>query len=48
MTTTTTRRPDIDNLRSAATFLLLAFHTAKVYDYSPSYHVKNGAVVPRP
>jgi glucan biosynthesis protein C len=41
--TTTARRPDIDNLRSAATFLLLAFHTAKVYDYSPFYHVKNGA-----
>ncbi|MEY2419893.1 MAG: hypothetical protein QOG90_2573 [Actinomycetota bacterium] len=37
------RRPDIDNLRSAATFLLLAFHTAKVYDYSPFYHVKNRA-----
>ncbi len=37
------RRPDIDNLRSAATFLLLAFHTAKVYDYSPFYHVKNHA-----
>jgi peptidoglycan/LPS O-acetylase OafA/YrhL len=43
MTTTTQRRPDIDNLRSAATLLLLAFHTAKVYDYSPFYHVKNGA-----
>ncbi|MEY2471957.1 MAG: hypothetical protein QOK28_1286 [Actinomycetota bacterium] len=41
MTTTMKRRPDIDNLRSAATFLLLAFHTAKVYDYSPAYHVKN-------
>jgi fucose 4-O-acetylase-like acetyltransferase len=39
----TNRRPDIDNLRSAATFLLLAFHTAKVYDYSPAYHVKNAA-----
>jgi peptidoglycan/LPS O-acetylase OafA/YrhL len=43
MTTTTQRRPDIDNLRSAATFLLLLFHTAKVYDYSPFYHVKNAA-----
>jgi fucose 4-O-acetylase-like acetyltransferase len=43
MTTTTRRRADIDNLRSAATFLLLAFHTAKVYDYSPFYHVKNRA-----
>ena len=41
--TTTNRRPDIDNLRSAATFLLIAFHTAKVYDYSPFYHVKNHA-----
>jgi peptidoglycan/LPS O-acetylase OafA/YrhL len=37
------RRPDIDNLRSAATFLLLAFHTAKVYDYTPFYSVKNDA-----
>lgn len=43
MTATTNRRPDVDNLRSAATFLLLAFHTAKVYDYSPSYHLKNDA-----
>jgi fucose 4-O-acetylase-like acetyltransferase len=43
MTTTTARRPDIDNLRSAATFLLLAFHSAKVFDYSPFYHVKNAA-----
>ncbi len=41
--TTTQRRPDIDNLRSAATFLLLVFHTAKVYDESPFYHVKNSA-----
>src|SRR5689334_4156526 len=37
------RRPDIDNLRSAATLLLLVFHTAKVYDYSPAYHLKNAA-----
>ncbi|HUR78459.1 MAG TPA: acyltransferase [Acidimicrobiales bacterium] len=41
--TTTDRRPDIDNLRSLATLLLLVFHTAKVYDYSPFYHVKNDA-----
>jgi glucans biosynthesis protein C len=37
------RRADIDNLRSAATFLLLVFHAAKVYDYSPFFHVKNAA-----
>ncbi len=43
MTNATARRPDIDNLRSAATFLLLAFHTAKVYDYSEFYHLKNRA-----
>jgi len=43
MTATTARRPDIDNLRSAATFLLLAFHAAKVYDYSEFYHLKNRA-----
>jgi fucose 4-O-acetylase-like acetyltransferase len=43
MTTTTQRRSDIDNLRSAATFLLLAFHVAKVYDYAPFYHLKNDA-----
>ena len=39
----TTRRADVDNLRSAATYLLLVFHTAKVYDYSPFYHLKNSA-----
>ncbi|HVT75727.1 MAG TPA: acyltransferase [Acidimicrobiales bacterium] len=37
------RRPDIDNLRSAACFLLLAFHAAMVFSYSPFYHVKNAA-----
>ncbi|HVV36479.1 MAG TPA: acyltransferase [Acidimicrobiales bacterium] len=37
------RRPDIDNLRSAACFLLLAFHTAMIFDYTPAYHVKNAA-----
>lgn len=35
------RRPDIDALRVGATYLLLAFHTAKVYDEAPFYHLKN-------
>lgn len=35
------RRPDIDALRVGATYLLLIFHTAKVYDERPFYHLKN-------
>lgn len=35
------RRPDIDALRVGATYLLLVFHTAKVYDERPFYHLKN-------
>lgn len=35
------RRPDIDALRVAATYLTIAFHAAKVYDEAPFYHVKN-------
>ncbi|HEV7735499.1 MAG TPA: acyltransferase [Candidatus Binatia bacterium] len=35
------RRHDIDWLRVLATYLLFAFHTAKVFDVRPLYHVKN-------
>lgn len=36
------RRPEIDNLRSAACFLLIPYHVGKVFDRRPFYHVKNG------
>lgn len=36
------RRNDIDWLRIGAVYLLLAFHTAKVFDQTP-WHVKNAA-----
>jgi uncharacterized protein (DUF2147 family) len=36
-----TRRPDIDWLRVAATYLLFAFHVGKVFDPAPFYHVRN-------
>ncbi len=39
-----TRRHDIDWLRVLATYLLFAFHTAKVFDVRPFYHVKNAAL----
>jgi glucans biosynthesis protein C len=35
------RRPDIDWLRAAAVYLLLVYHTAKVFDEAPFYHLKN-------
>jgi glucans biosynthesis protein C len=35
------RRHDIDRLRVFATLLLLPFHTAKIYDTTPFYHVKD-------
>lgn len=35
------RRPDIDALRVGATYLLFVFHTAKVYDEPPFYHLKH-------
>lgn len=34
------RRYDVDWLRIGATLLLLPFHTAKVFDVAPYYHVK--------
>jgi glucans biosynthesis protein C len=34
-------RPDVDWLRVLATYLLFAFHAAKVYDVPPFYHVKD-------
>ncbi len=40
------RRPDIDWLRVLATYLLFVFHTAKVYDVSPFYQLKNGELSP--
>ncbi len=38
------RRPDVDWLRVLATYLLFAFHGAKVFDVRPYYHLKNGAL----
>lgn len=35
------RRPDIDALRVVATYLVVLFHAAKVFDEAPFYHVKN-------
>jgi fucose 4-O-acetylase-like acetyltransferase len=35
------RRSDIDNLRSAATYLLVGYHVAKVFDGPRFYHLKN-------
>src|SRR5260370_38081584 len=35
------RRPDLDWLRLGAVYLLLAFHSAKVFDRTPFYHLKN-------
>ncbi len=40
-TATSARRHDIDWLRIGATYLLFLFHTNKVFDVSPFYHVKN-------
>lgn len=42
----TDRRPDIDWLRVLATYLLFAFHGAKVFDVRPFYHLKNGTLSP--
>ncbi len=36
------RRPDIDWLRIVATWLLFVFHTAKVFDPAPFFHIRNG------
>jgi peptidoglycan/LPS O-acetylase OafA/YrhL len=35
------RRYDIDWLRIGATYLLFAFHTGKIFDVAPFYHLKN-------
>lgn len=35
------RRADVDWLRVLATYLLFAFHAAKVFDVRPFYHLKN-------
>src|SRR5262245_37882424 len=35
------RRPDIDWLRVAATWLLFVFHAAKVFDPAPFFHIRN-------
>jgi fucose 4-O-acetylase-like acetyltransferase len=35
------RRPDLDWLRVGAVYLLLVFHSAKVFDRTPFYHLKN-------
>jgi fucose 4-O-acetylase-like acetyltransferase len=35
------RRPDLDWLRVGGVYLLLVFHSAKVFDRTPFYHLKN-------
>lgn len=40
-------RPDVDWLRVLATYLLFAFHAAKVYDVPPFYHVKDTVLSPQ-
>jgi len=40
------RRPDVDALRVFATYLLLLFHAAKVYDVAPFYSIKNAELSP--
>ncbi len=35
------RRPDIDWLRVVATWLLFVFHSAKVFDPAPFFHIRN-------
>jgi glucans biosynthesis protein C len=37
-------RPDVDWLRVLATYLLFAFHSAKVYDVPPFFHVKDAVL----
>jgi uncharacterized protein (DUF2147 family) len=44
MNPTTDRRFDIDWLRIAATYLLLLFHTAMVFNPAPFFHIRNGEV----
>jgi glucan biosynthesis protein C len=40
------RRNDIDWLRIGATYLLFLFHTAKIFDVAPFYHLKNAELSP--
>ena len=40
------RRYDIDWLRIGATYLLFAFHVAKMFDVPPFYHLKNADLSP--
>lgn len=35
------RRPELDLLRICACLIQFPFHTAKVFDYDPAYHIKN-------
>lgn len=42
----TAHRADVDWLRVLATYLLFVFHSAKVYDVAPFYHVKNDVLAP--
>ncbi len=44
MDSTTTRRNDVDWLRVFASYLLLLFHTAMVFNPAPFYHIRNGEV----
>src|ERR1041384_7509137 len=37
----TNRRPDIDWLRVAATYLLFVFHVGMVFNPAPFYHIRN-------
>jgi glucan biosynthesis protein C len=43
---TAVRRHDVDWLRVFATYLLFFFHTGKVFDIAPFYHIKNAALSP--
>ena len=36
-----TRRPDIDWLRIAATYLLFVFHVGMVFNPAPFFHIRN-------
>lgn len=40
------RHPDLDALRVGAVYLLIPFHTLKVYDPRPLYHVWSPDLIP--
>jgi len=44
--TSAPRRYDVDWLRVFATYLLFVFHTGKVFDVAPFYHIKNAELSP--